>query len=271
VLVAANPLAVTPALVRTITGTAVTFRAAGGLGSYGWSLAVDGSGATLSGPRYTAGATPGTDVVQVVDTAGQTATATVQVAAPLVVAPVAATVDPGFSRAFTAAGGFPPYTWSLSLNGSGGGVTAEGLYTAGPRGPTADTVTVADAAGFTASAAVTVPPPLVVTSGTGGQLTLDPGASVVLAASGGTGPYVWTLEPGGAGGSVTPEGVFTAGEGCGASVVRVTDANGGWKLLTVNVPCAGGEAEPAPAVGLLHLALTAGALVALGLRRLRAA
>ena len=73
------------------------------------------------------------------------------------ITPATATVLTGGQQQFGAGGGSGGYTWSVS-GGSGGAVSASGLYTAGATGDTTDTVTVTDSAGQSASAVVTVKP-----------------------------------------------------------------------------------------------------------------
>jgi hypothetical protein len=186
---------------------------------------------------------------------------------PLMVSPATATVDPGFQRTFGASGGTAPYSWAVSANNSGGSITTNGVYTAGTTGNVADTVTVTDSVGASASATITVPAPLTITNGSGGNLTAAASGQVTLSASGGSGPYTWTLTTNGSGGSVTTGGVYTAGPNGGTDTITVTDANGGSTTITITVVPAsgGGEAHGAPALGTPQVALAAMALLLLGL------
>lgn len=79
------PLAIVPAADTVFLGDSITFAATGGSGSYSFSLTQNQSGGSLTGAVYTAGFTPGTDVVTATDDElGITATATLTVAtAPL--------------------------------------------------------------------------------------------------------------------------------------------------------------------------------------------
>jgi hypothetical protein len=157
-------LAVSPPSALLPRGGSKTFTATGGSGvGLVWSLATNASGATLDAAgRYTAGAVGGTtDVVQVVDSLGAVATATVAVTAPLVVSPANVAVGPGGTQAFSATGGSGVgVVWSLALAPSGGTIDAvTGAYRAGPTGGVTDVVQVADSLGSTAVATVTVSTP----------------------------------------------------------------------------------------------------------------
>ncbi len=113
------------------------------------------------------------------------------------------TMANGYSQALGAAGGNPPYSWSLlaeslppglSLNAAG---TISGTPTeAGSFGFTAR---VTDSAGGTASAGYSVgiaPPPLVITTGSPlpGGIAGTAYPSQTFAASGGNGPYTFTVQ-----------------------------------------------------------------------------
>jgi streptogramin lyase len=158
----------------------------------------------------------------------------VTLAAPVAISPVAVTVEPGLQSAFTASGGTPPYSWALSTNGSGGSISSAGLYTAGPTGSVTDTVTVTDSLGRFASSTVTVPTRLAIAF-PGGNASIAAGGQVTLTASGGTGPYVWTMTSSGSGGSVTWGGIYLAGAGVGTDTITVTDANGATATVTITV------------------------------------
>ncbi len=76
---------------------------------------------------------------------------------PLTITPSVVDVPAGTNQIFTAGGGFPPYTFSLALNNSGGTIGATtGSYTAGSVIGASDTVRVTDAFGGTADAVVNV-------------------------------------------------------------------------------------------------------------------
>src|SRR6185312_589516 len=95
---------------------------------------------------YTAGATPlATDTVQATDSFGNTATATVTILKPVVIAPLTAAVVTGRQVSFSATDGTGTgYTWSIPPNNSNATITAGGVYTAGSTSGGMDVVRVKD-------------------------------------------------------------------------------------------------------------------------------
>ncbi|MFZ5440271.1 MAG: kelch repeat-containing protein [Myxococcota bacterium] len=216
-----------------------TFTASGGSGTgYTWSLSTNASGgAVTQSGGYTAGATEGVDVVQVVDSLGNTATASVNVTGALGITPGAVPVAPRGSVTFTASGGSGTgYTWELLTNNSGGGITAAGVYTAGPTPQVQDTVRVTDSLGARALATITVGAGVGVTPA---MVTLAPRATRVFLASGGSNMgLTFALTTNGSGGSVdASSGAYLAGAtGNTTDVVTATDSlgNSGTALITVS-------------------------------------
>jgi len=185
---------------------------------------------------------------------------------PLNVSPMTATVAAGAQQTFAASAGAGVYTWSLSTNNSGGSITSTGSYTAGSTGGVTDTIIVTDSMGNAATATVAVLAPLVITSGSGGTVTVLAGGQQALTASGGTGPYTWSLSTNNSGGSITSAGVYTAGPTTGVTdTVKVTDSTGASTTISVLVT----SPVPVPAMGLAHVFLTAAMLMMLGLYRKR--
>jgi MYXO-CTERM domain-containing protein len=139
-----------------------SFAASGGSGTgYAWSLQTSASGGLVDAGTgaYTAGSTGSvTDVLRVVDSLGNQATASATVTAGVSISPPSATVAPQGTQALTASGGSGTgYAWSLSANASGGSIDAStGSYTAGATGGVTDTVQVTDSLGNRASASLTV-------------------------------------------------------------------------------------------------------------------
>ncbi len=88
-------VSVSPATATVVSGGTQTFTASGGSPPYAWSLTTDGSGSTAAitatGGVYTAGTTPGTDVVTATDSVGSTGTATITVTVAKVAAGAACT------------------------------------------------------------------------------------------------------------------------------------------------------------------------------------
>ncbi len=81
--VAATPLAISPSTATVPAGGHATFTASGGAGGYHFALTTDASGGSVDADSgaYTAGESPGTDVVTVTDSAGATKSASVKVQA----------------------------------------------------------------------------------------------------------------------------------------------------------------------------------------------
>lgn len=229
----------------TVSGGTAPFQWAAGTG-FPPGLTLNSSTGAITGTPTTAGNY--SFGVQVADTNGQLAASTLA----LVVATAAlqiTTLPPLFngqigspySQVFSAAGGSPPYTWSLA-SGNSGGLTLDpssGVLSGTPQ--TAGTFTfvvrVTDSAGATTtqsfSVTVTVPP-LIITAGaplpagTAG-VAYDQKFSVV--ASGGTPPYTWSLingaVPGLVFGSSTVELSGTpASSGSFNLTLQVTDSAG---------------------------------------------
>ncbi len=139
----------------------IAFTSSGGSGvGYTWSLATNASGGSIAATGgYTAGSTGSvTDVIQVTDSLGGTATSSVTVSAGVLISLGTPSTAPKGSISCGASGGSGVgFTWSLATNNSGGSIDATtGAYTAGPTGNVIDVVQVTDSLGNTATASVTV-------------------------------------------------------------------------------------------------------------------
>ncbi len=88
------------------------------------------------------------------DPVGNTSDANISVFAALGIALTFTTIAVNNTTTFTAAGGTPPYTYSL-LSGTGSVKVSTGVYTAGVSSGS-DTVRVTDGAGATAAGFVTI-------------------------------------------------------------------------------------------------------------------
>lgn len=157
---------------------------------------------------------------------------------PLFISPPSTVVNVGGTQQFAATGGIGgPYTYSITSNNSNASINpTTGLYSAGAIGNVVDTVTVADAAGITASATVQVgaPPPDLVIAPVGASV--PPRGRVNFAASGGTPPYGWVIASNPSGGTIAQNGAYTAGStGSVVDIVRVTDQQGISRTATVQV------------------------------------
>lgn len=231
----------------------VTLTAAGGVAPLTWSvgpglppgLSLVSSG-SISGTPTSPGAFSFT--VQATDSAQATSTAnfTLTVSSPplgiTTIAPLfAGTVGQPYAQTFTAAGGQPPYNWTVSgtlppgltLNSSTGAVS--GTPTAA--GTSNFTIQVADSASATAqkSFSITINPPgltlTVVSSLPSAKVGVNYSQKLPVSASGGTPPYSWTLSAGSVPGlSFDPVGVALNGAPTTAGTynltVQVKDAAG---------------------------------------------
>jgi hypothetical protein len=209
-------------------GTTVALAAAGGQAPYAFSIA-SGAGSVDGAGLFTAPETAGTTVVQVTDKSGATAKTSLLIIVVTFVNAMAS-VDSGTTTAQIAAGGAPPYTYSIATGG--GGLDASGQFTS-PIGPGLVTLQVTDSKGAIALASITVNAPLVANQPTA---TIGGNTSLLVGAAGGQGPFTYKVTSGG--GSVDASGHFTAPATAGTSVVSITDSLGSSTLvmITINPP-----------------------------------
>jgi hypothetical protein len=240
---------ISPVTKEITVGGTITFSVTGGVTPYAWTL-VTGSGGALSTNAgatcgYTAGQTGDTtDTITVTDALNNSSTATVTVDPTLAVTPDMPSVIIGGSVSFTASGGSGSYTWTLETGGSAGTLEAgcDGTptcqFTAGSSAPANAVLTVTDSIGDTVTVPITVDPALVITPAT---VTLFTGETQQFTATGGSGSgYVWSFEPNDAtpDGTITAQGLFTAGAVPGEALVEVTDSVGDTLSATVVVESA---------------------------------
>ena len=206
----------TPALPVATVGTpySQTLTASGGTAPYTWAVTVGSlpsglslsPGGSISGNPSMAGSA--TFTVQVTDSLGSQASAqfTITVAPALGITTSSlpgASLGVAYSQKLAAAGGTPPYTWSVINGALPGGLT---LSTAGTISGTPNaagafsfTVQATDSASATASQklSITVAAGLsITTSATLPGATLNTSYSETLAAAGGAPPYQWALTAG---------------------------------------------------------------------------
>lgn len=238
-------VAVSPGSVTLPPRGVETFTASGGSGTgFSWSLLGNASGGSIDAESgaYLAGTTGGvTDVVEVVDSLGNSAQAIVSVSPAVAITPASATVPPGGLRTFKATGGSNSgFTWSLAANRSGGGIdAATGAYVAGATGGVTDLVEVVDSIGNAAVAIVTVSgapviTPLLVNPN---EASVPPRGRLTFGAAGGSGAgYTWSLAVNASGGSIDAYGNYVAGAtGSVIDVVRVLDSSGASTTVAVSV------------------------------------
>jgi len=191
----------------TVTGT--TSAAATGLTNPAVTWSVSPAVGTISsGGLYTAPATLGSpQTVTVTATSvadpSKTATASVTITPPVTVSvtPTAATMLPSQAQTFTATVGGTTntgVTWSIAP--ATGTISSSGLYTAPPtisstRSVMVTATSVADAT-KSASATVTLIPPVQITTSSLPGGTVGTAYNATLAATGGVAPYTWSVASG---------------------------------------------------------------------------
>ena len=194
-----------------------TMAATGGTPPYNWSVAtgalpsgigLNSSTGALSGAPISAGSFSAT--VQVTDSRSQTAQKALTFTVTLPPVEVVTSTLPaaikgvGFNQQLNAAGGNPPYTWSLTAGALPGGLNlaaATGIISGTPNatGSFNFTVTATDGDSHTASKplAITVAaPPISVVAIPALETMMGLSFNYQLSASGGTTPYAWSVGSG---------------------------------------------------------------------------
>ena len=228
-----------------------TLAVSGGTGPYIWSVSAGSlpAGITLGSATGTLAGTPtavGTShfTVQVTDADGQSATEATSlaiIAGPALSfpAPPSGEIGTAYSDTLAVSGGTGPYTWSVSAGSLPAGITlgsATGTLAGTPTavGTSTFTVQVTDADGQSAtevtSLAIIAGPALSFPAPPSGEI--GTAYSDTLTASGGTGPYTWSVSSGSLPAGITLgsatgtlAGTPTAA-GTSHFTVQVTDADG---------------------------------------------
>jgi len=284
-------ITIAPASVPNATQYAAysqTLTAGGGNGGYAWDLSAGSLPAGLS--LSTAGVISGTTTIaatpgsypftaRVVDSQNCSATRayTLTVVCPVVTVNPATlpdgTATVAYTQTLTASGGTASYTWSMQSGSLPAGIT---LSTAGVLSGTTTqvggynfTALATDANGCTGTRSYTLSiscPTITINPSSLPAGTVSQGYLQTLSATGGTGPYAWSVSGGTlpAGLSLIPGPMSLAGPGTSyndifapAGSVTVNPPDGG--ILSVNV---GGSAGPAD-LGIWSMKATGGASVGL--------
>lgn len=259
--VSASPVILTPGnLPRVSAGAPVnlTLEAAGGLPPYQWSVTSGAlpAGVTLNPAGSISGALTGTVnanfTLQVRDSASNTAAqlfvwqskAGVAITNPNQMPLPSGVVGTPYSHQFSVSGGSSPFTWSLSGAPLGLTMSSTGLLSGTPTvaGTFSLFLTVNDSAGSSDVVPFTLtilPAVSIATTSLPAALPGQP-YSATLAATGGTGPYVWTLAAGSLppGLSLSQTGTITgtaSGAGTFEFLVRVADATGGFTFRPFSI------------------------------------
>ena len=247
VTVTAAP-SISPATVSLAPKGSQTFTASGGSGTgFAWALATNASGGSINASTgaYVAGSTGSvTDVVRVTDSLGNTATRNVTVTAGVSISPAFLSIAPKGTQNFSASGGNgAPYTWSLTVNASGGSVNGSGQYTAGSTSGT-DVLKVTDSLNNSATVTITVTSGVLIAPA---GVTVPPHGTQTFTATKGSGTgYTWALLVNASGGSINAStGVYVAGATPSVTdTIQVTDSLGNTATAPADV---GPGASLAPA------------------------
>jgi hypothetical protein len=232
----ASALALSPAPTRAFTGGAIAFVASNGSGGYAFTLTSAPSGGTItSAGAYKAGLVGGvTDVVQVTDSSGATASTNVDVLSSLTISGASSSIPIDTTVTLIAAGGSGGgYVWSLTSL-SGGTLTSAGVYTSGIHGDVTDDIVLTDGAGNQTTLALRVTSGLAIAPA---SPRVTCGAKVGFVASGGSGAaYVFTLTRNESGATLNAFGIYVAGPVAGVTdAVELRDAFGNTITATITV------------------------------------
>ena len=152
----------------------------------------------------------------------------------LKVSPSQITIVKSSSVTFAASGGNPPYTFEV-VSGSGCIDPATGYYTA-PDSASTEIVMAVDSTGQSGTATVSVVASLEALAISPNGATVPAGSSITFVATGGVGPYEFSMGDDYSGGSITPAGVYTAGFTSGVTdTVVVSDLGDSPTTYTINV------------------------------------
>jgi hypothetical protein len=250
-------LGIVPAFQSAAPRQPLQFAGTGGVAPYSFAFAqggrLSGADASLSASgAYVAGSSGSAqDVVEVTDSRGVTAIATVSVGQRIAITPAFTGTVPGGRIAFQATGGSGTYLFTSGTNGSGGSTSAIGVYLAGPAGNTVDTVFVTDdtpwAAQYPASAKAEIQVSAQLQLYRSETRAVAPNESVTFIALGGQPPYTFSMATKGSGPDARIDansGVYVAGTRSGdpdpyavtTDVIQVTDHANVPQTATLAVP-----------------------------------
>lgn len=232
-------MVITPNTASVGVGQTVMFAVNGGSAPYSWRsndpaiASIDPISGILTGQSV------GTTTVSVTDNGNRTVTSGPITVSNISVSPGTASVAVGSSVQFGASGGSAPYSWSSS-NTSVASIDANGRLTGLRAGTTV--VRVTDANGLQgASSTITVTPAPANVSVTPASGSVNVGSTLRFSASGGRGPYSWSVSNGSLA-SIDSNGLLSA-LAAGSVVVTARDADGvigSSGSITINSGNAGG-------------------------------
>lgn len=221
-------LLISPVSKTIIENQQLGLSATGGEAPYTFTL-LSGAGVVTSSGTYTAPNSPGSAVIRVTDSQGNMSDAQILINDSLSLSPANATLSVSLIKGFTAAGGIPPYLYSV-VSGQGSINMYSGDFQASSSAG-ATLIQVTDSSGATATSNITV----------NGALSMSPvsqnlavNATYTFAASGGVPPYTYSV-PSGFGAVGSSSGVYTASGNAGVDVIRVTDSIGSFVDVNAQV------------------------------------
>lgn len=212
-----NLMSISPANKTLFVGESIQFSASGGTAPYIFSVD-SGVGVISSNGFYTAPSVAGSSVVKAVDSKGEEAFATINVAIQISITPTSSTINEGDTITLSGSGGIPPYTYSI-VAGDGSINSLSGLYDATGVSSGSAVIEVRDSSANTAFAAITINPSLIISP----QVqTIGYGEQISFSATGGDVPYTYSILTG-SGSINATTGLFSGPSSVGTTVVRVTD------------------------------------------------
>ncbi|MGZ3791890.1 MAG: beta strand repeat-containing protein, partial [Bdellovibrio sp.] len=241
-----------PSVLNIKTDQQFYFGAQGGLAPYQFKL-ISGTGSMSSDGLYKAGSLPGTDVIRITDSLGNTTDATVVVYKNLQLQPTSKALLVGSTVQMNAVGGVPPYSYSIT---SGNGtISTSGLFTASSTVGSV-VIHVTDGEGNFSDSVITVNPALEIIPTT---VSLKNNKSYNFAAAGGIMPYYFSVVSSNGGTINAATGNYTAPNSAGNYQVQVKDNDGNTAFATVSVSNSGNGNGNTPASGPAdHLVYLAG-------------
>lgn len=234
--VAVVNVTVQPALDSTSSASTITsangttISGQDGVPPYSYSI-VSGPGSINASTGVYTSSTSGTTVIRITDSLGNTSSETITIVSPLAISPTTFLTLANGTTTFTSSGGVAPFTYSVGSGSTGSVALTTGVYTASATAPAADTVIVTDSLGNTASASITVNPPVGVIAS---KTFLIPSQTNTITGVNGLPPYSYSIS----GSTATinsSTGVMTSGTTFPAtSTVTVQDSTGATATVTIS-------------------------------------
>jgi hypothetical protein len=227
------------------------FGAQGGLAPYTFQL-LSGSGTISSGGNYRAPSTPGLALIRVSDSQNRLAEANVIIYENIQLLPTSKVILVGRNLSMSVSGGVPPYGYSIQSGNESGNIGSDGVFTA-TQLPGSVIVHVIDADGNFSDAVITVSPALQLNPS---AIALKTNKGAIFTATGGIGPYKFSVLSSNGGAINAATGEYTAPNSAGNYQIQVKDAEGNLALASVSVSSSGNNVPESSAPD--HLIYIAG-------------